>query len=390
MNPFFLIAHGRSVGCTARVIVVLVFAFVLTDRCEAAKARIVAVGDSRSAVVETLGEPTGTAVMGDTEILYYPHSEIELRAGKVIRRSSIKPAKPPSPPRAAELSPPTEESRAFWLLFRTNIEAGSTDLRPKAFGEFLNAFQMTAFLTTTGRKEADPPSQFIKDIEQVAKVGYLKEYVYTNYRMPNWFTEPELRSAEYAQWMEKNLPDHRPSGLPRIPIKREDRTDDKSNVPALILDTNLVPNVSGLVFRESKRFRDPSDGVELKYVGALDDDVVVDFYVYPNIYPKDTRNPLVDEMSVVKLGLLYLYYTGKFSKFEEISESFQAPHESIAKGVYEIKMEGNPMTTTAYLTHSQDLYIKARSTGPGRIEELLDKDIRLVMTSVLQAIKPSH
>ncbi len=46
-------------------------------------------GDSRETVLRTLGNPSGTVMFGDVEILHYPRGQVELEHGKVVGSSIL-------------------------------------------------------------------------------------------------------------------------------------------------------------------------------------------------------------------------------------------------------------------------------------------------------------
>ncbi len=46
-------------------------------------------GDTREAVIEALGEPNGTVMLGETEILYYKRGQVDIRDGKVAKQSIV-------------------------------------------------------------------------------------------------------------------------------------------------------------------------------------------------------------------------------------------------------------------------------------------------------------
>jgi len=50
------------------------------------------IGDTRDGVINTLGKPDGRAVLGDTEVLYFPRGQVDIKDGNVVRLDMISPA----------------------------------------------------------------------------------------------------------------------------------------------------------------------------------------------------------------------------------------------------------------------------------------------------------
>lgn len=55
----------------------------------ASSADEVKVGDSRDAVLKALGDPSGTASFGTSEVLHYPRGQVDLKDGKVVGSTVI-------------------------------------------------------------------------------------------------------------------------------------------------------------------------------------------------------------------------------------------------------------------------------------------------------------
>jgi hypothetical protein len=57
---------------------------------------------------------------------------------------------------------------------------------------------------------------YIGEMMRISEAGYMKEYVYFSFNPGSWELSGNLREAEYREWMQTNLPGHKPLTLGRV------------------------------------------------------------------------------------------------------------------------------------------------------------------------------
>ena len=273
----------------------------------------------------------------------------------------------------------------FWLMYGLAATGCASKYQTYSFGEFYCAFSLanTINLVTVNNKD-EPVTPFASALRKITKAGYLKEYVFYAYRQSQWFKEPGLKTPAYKQWMDNNLPAHKASPLgARVKGQNSAQSGD-STVNAVKLNPSFVKETGPIYFANQHVFKDPSFGMSLRYIDDSRDDFYVDFIIYPKkLYTEQSleRNYLVDEMSLLKAGILYYVNEGRYSNLQVVSEQV-SDDGNFAAGVYTLNNNNQPIETLAYLTEHQGVLIKVRSSHTTGNDTQYEQAIKAVIVDL--------
>jgi hypothetical protein len=73
-------------------------------------------------------------------------------------------------------------------------------------------------------KEKDPATSdaYCDELVRIAVAGFLREYVVYFFHAPEWTDAPhDLHMAEFKDWLQKNIPAHRPRTLATATLEKK-------------------------------------------------------------------------------------------------------------------------------------------------------------------------
>jgi len=291
------------------------------------------------------------------------------------------------------------EDMLFWLTYGIAQPACQKQFQPYTFGEFYCTYAISSSVAigsakkydeSTDKTNEDPPTQFERTLTKVSDAGYLEEYVYHFYNQSHWFKQPNLELNAFNQWLEQHLPNHQAPAIDgNVSIKQSQATETPITTP-VALDNHYIKQAGAIKANKQTKLDGPGHGWRLTYLDDNKEDFFVDIFVYPKVNYKptiseQTRHYLVDEMTLVKMGILYYVDQGVYSNFKIVDEQIDDEGNFVSSH-YLIDKQYKPHSTFSYLTEHQGVLIKARSSQARDNTTDYSQDIKAVMDNLKQHV----